>query len=194
MVTERRDGLRAADTDRQFVAERLRAALDEGRLNLSEYDERLQQTYAAKTYGELDRVLDDLPQTIGAASSGMAPAQGAPVGTPGAAPEPQGAPPVPPGGPTRRGSGWLTAIWGGWLSTTLVCTVIYLLSDPGGYPWPLWIAGPWGAVLLANTIKARASGDPHGFAAALGDRDQRRRTREQTRREFRSQRRQDRWR
>ena len=59
-MAERREELRAADSDRQFVAERLQAALNEGRLTLSEYDERLEQTYAARTYGDLDRLLDDL--------------------------------------------------------------------------------------------------------------------------------------
>src|SRR5690242_14727233 len=60
-VAERREDLRAADVDRQFVAERLKSALDEGRLDLHEYDERLQNAYAAKTYGDLDKVLSDLP-------------------------------------------------------------------------------------------------------------------------------------
>ena len=44
-----RDEMRAADADRQAVADQLKAALDEGRLDLHEYDERLQQAYAAKT-------------------------------------------------------------------------------------------------------------------------------------------------
>ena len=53
--------LRAGDADRERVAERLRTALDEGRLNLYEYDDRLREAYAAKTYGELDALLADLP-------------------------------------------------------------------------------------------------------------------------------------
>ena len=56
-----RDEMRAADADRQAVADKLRAALDEGRLDLHEYDERLQRAYAAKTYGDLDGLLTDLP-------------------------------------------------------------------------------------------------------------------------------------
>ena len=55
-----RDGMRAADSDRAAVADRLRVALEEGRLDLHEYDERLQRAYAARTYGELD----GLPGTI----------------------------------------------------------------------------------------------------------------------------------
>ena len=46
-----RDEMRAADSDRQAVADKLKKALDEGRLDLAEYDERLQRAYAAKTYG-----------------------------------------------------------------------------------------------------------------------------------------------
>ncbi|WP_433720605.1 DUF1707 SHOCT-like domain-containing protein [Actinoplanes sp. CA-051413] len=52
---------RAGDKDREEVVDRLRTALDEGRLDLHEYDERLQQAYAAKTYAELDVLMLDLP-------------------------------------------------------------------------------------------------------------------------------------
>jgi hypothetical protein len=45
--------MRAADGDRKRVAEQLRSAHDEGRLTLTEYDERVQQAWAARTYGEL---------------------------------------------------------------------------------------------------------------------------------------------
>src|SRR5215468_3525230 len=58
------DRLRAADEDRQWVAERLRAALDQGRLRLAEYDDRLRLAYQAQTYAELNTLLDDLPPTI----------------------------------------------------------------------------------------------------------------------------------
>ena len=53
--------LRAADVDREFVAEQLRNALNEGRLTLTEYDDRLQEAYAARTYGDLKGLLSDLP-------------------------------------------------------------------------------------------------------------------------------------
>src|SRR5690348_94593 len=58
------DRLRAADEDRQWVAERLRAALDQGRLRLAEYDDRLRLAYQAQTYAELNLLLDDLPPAI----------------------------------------------------------------------------------------------------------------------------------
>ena len=76
-MAERREDLRAADVDRQFVAERLKGALDEGRLDLHEYDERLQNVYAAKTYGDLDKVLADLPGFTPTAQSQLVPSEAA---------------------------------------------------------------------------------------------------------------------
>jgi hypothetical protein len=52
---------RAADADREAVAERLRFAAGEGRIEPWELDERLGQAYRAKTYGELAALLADLP-------------------------------------------------------------------------------------------------------------------------------------
>jgi Domain of unknown function (DUF1707) len=53
---------RAGDSDRDAVAERLRAAAGEGRIDLAELDERLGRTYGAKTYRELDVLVADLPE------------------------------------------------------------------------------------------------------------------------------------
>lgn len=50
----------------------MRDALNEGRITLTEYDERLQQAFAAKTYGELDQVLADLPGVTPAQNSQLA--------------------------------------------------------------------------------------------------------------------------
>ena len=53
--------LRASDADRDAVADRLRRAAIEGRLDADELDERLDTALRAKTYGELDRLVADLP-------------------------------------------------------------------------------------------------------------------------------------
>ncbi|MGW0538424.1 DUF1707 SHOCT-like domain-containing protein [Streptomyces sp. NPDC003032] len=53
---------RAGDADRESVAERLRVAAGEGRIDLAELEERLDRAYGAKTYGELDVLVADLPQ------------------------------------------------------------------------------------------------------------------------------------
>ncbi|HUA50325.1 MAG TPA: DUF1707 domain-containing protein [Solirubrobacteraceae bacterium] len=61
----RRATLRASDADRDQVAERLRHATAEGRLNADELEERLEAAFAARTYGELDALVVDLPgQTV----------------------------------------------------------------------------------------------------------------------------------
>ena len=54
-------GLRISDEDRHKVAEVLRQAAGEGRIDLEELDERLEATYRAKTYGELVPITVDLP-------------------------------------------------------------------------------------------------------------------------------------
>jgi hypothetical protein len=53
--------LRASDADRDRVAERLRQATAEGRLDGDELEGRLQILFAARTYGELGALLADLP-------------------------------------------------------------------------------------------------------------------------------------
>ncbi len=53
--------LRASDSDREQVAERLHHAMAEGRLSEDELEQRLGVLYAARTYGELDALLADLP-------------------------------------------------------------------------------------------------------------------------------------
>jgi uncharacterized protein DUF1707 len=51
---------RAADTDRIQVAQLLTDAAAQGRLQMSDYEDRLTKAYAAKTYDELDRLRSDL--------------------------------------------------------------------------------------------------------------------------------------
>ena len=60
--------LRISDNDRQKVAEVLREAAGEGRVDLDELDERLELTWGAKTYADLVPITADLhlpahPQT-----------------------------------------------------------------------------------------------------------------------------------
>jgi hypothetical protein len=55
------DDLRASDDDRERQAEIIRQAASEGRLTLTELDDRLEQVYSAKTYAELAVVTRDLP-------------------------------------------------------------------------------------------------------------------------------------
>jgi hypothetical protein len=139
--------MRAADADREAVAERLRQAVSEGRLDLDEYDQRLNRAYAAKTYGELDRVLADLP--------GPAPSL-----------RPQPGNPVRPQHAVR---GWLAEQWRPWGTVVSICVAIWVLtailtlSLP--YFWPMWVAVPWGLVLLFRSVGGLRGGEPQRWAA-----------------------------
>ncbi|MDH2428146.1 DUF1707 domain-containing protein [Sphaerisporangium sp. TRM90804] len=52
---------RMSDADREMVAGRLRAAHGEGRLTLEEFEQRLSGALAARTFGEVEPFLADLP-------------------------------------------------------------------------------------------------------------------------------------
>jgi hypothetical protein len=153
---ERREDLRAADADRNRVGDRLREALNEGRINLTEYDERLQHAYNAKTYGELDKLLDDLPK--------VTPPQQGQVATTGTA-DAVAAPTASARQPEHRPKAWLAGVWGSWLTASLITTGVWAATSitsgsVRGF-WPIWVIVPFGAVCLAQTIR-RLSGDDSG--------------------------------
>jgi Domain of unknown function (DUF1707) len=145
-VSEDRDALRAADVDREFVAERLREALNEGRLTLTEYDDRLQETYASRTYGDLKSVLSDLPTVAPASGSGVVPL------LPSMAPQPV----VPPRGLVAE---WLWKTWSDWISLAILLTAIWLFTG-ANYYWPGWVIGITGVMKLAGTVNGLATGEP----------------------------------
>jgi hypothetical protein len=53
--------MRVSDSDRERAADVLREAAGHGRITMDELDERLELTYAAKTYADLAAVTRDLP-------------------------------------------------------------------------------------------------------------------------------------
>ncbi|MBO0841448.1 MAG: DUF1707 domain-containing protein [Sciscionella sp.] len=153
--------IRVSDTDRQAAADRLRVAHDEGRLTLAEYDERVASAYAAVTYGDLAELFVDLPD-----QPAMAPH--APASTPAptsASPAPSVRAPqmrptaVSPGGFASL-PGALRAAWSVWFVAVSINLVIWLLVSIGNgdleYFWPMWVAGPWGAVLFASSAATLA--------------------------------------
>jgi uncharacterized protein DUF1707 len=66
----RNGSMRAADNDRIQVAQLLTDAAAQGRLPMSEYEDRLTKAYAAQTYGELARLSADLPGSAMSAPGG----------------------------------------------------------------------------------------------------------------------------
>jgi len=69
-----RSRFRASDSDREHVADRLRTALTEGRLTHEEFEERLHEALSARTYGQLDPLLADLPAVATASATPAYPA------------------------------------------------------------------------------------------------------------------------
>lgn len=61
-VAGRDPNIRAADADRERIAERLRKSHAEGRLDMTEFQERLERCYEAKTLGDLRELVKDLPR------------------------------------------------------------------------------------------------------------------------------------
>lgn len=103
---------------------RLRAATDEGRLNLAEFDERVKQVYTARTYGELSPILSDLPDVRDRSN-------------------------VRRGGGVPQ---WVLIMWTPWVFVNVLCLLIWLATG-AGYFWPFWVAVPWGlALCIPSTI------------------------------------------
>ncbi|WP_199034147.1 DUF1707 SHOCT-like domain-containing protein [Glycomyces salinus] len=55
-----RDQMRASESDRQLVLDQLRQAVEDGRLDVTEYQLRIDAAMSAKVYSELDVLLADL--------------------------------------------------------------------------------------------------------------------------------------
>ncbi|MFF2407346.1 DUF1707 domain-containing protein [Streptomyces sp. NPDC058092] len=70
--------MRASDAERERVAEILREAVAEGRLEMDEFEHRLDAAYKARTHGELEPLVRDLPAPgTAVAPLGSAPAAAA---------------------------------------------------------------------------------------------------------------------
>ncbi|MCW2859259.1 MAG: hypothetical protein JWP48_967 [Actinoallomurus sp.] len=132
--------MRASDADRDRVAAALREHCAQGRIDVDELNDRLDGVYSARTLGDLQRVTDDLPE------------------------EDLYELPVPSwrqSTPARRMGGGglslpaLTGSWAAYTTVNLVCIVIWMItavSTGVWYPWWLWVAGPWGVVMLAGQV------------------------------------------
>jgi len=150
------DAMRASDRDRQDVVDRLRAAVGDGRLQMDEYLERMEAAYEAVTLGDLAPLSADLPAAGPLAGrtpeTVRAPWPLAPTGQHSCM---FGIPAFVAGLPSSaaRLPGALRVLWAIWLTAVLVNVVVWVLvSVTTGhfiYPWPLWVAGPYGAVLFA---------------------------------------------
>lgn len=74
--------IRVGDADRDATATQLREHYAAGRLTLDELNERLEQTFAARTGADLKAVMRDLPSLDGASARAGGPAADSPLGAP----------------------------------------------------------------------------------------------------------------
>ncbi len=103
--------MRISDAERQDVIRRIQSAYAEGRLDTSELEERLEVTHRSKVSSDLTRVVADLPD------------------------------PPQPLRVRANSDRWTAALiqWKPLLAAPLICTLIYLITSPGDYYWPIWV-------------------------------------------------------
>jgi Domain of unknown function (DUF1707) len=110
--------LRASDEQRDRAAQDIREHFAAGRLSEEELDDRVQAAYAARTEGELNAVLADLPKLP--ATRAQQKAQLAQR--------------------RRELQRRLLQETGGGVALFVLCTVIWLTSGANGQFWPIWVA------------------------------------------------------
>jgi hypothetical protein len=118
--------LRIGDADRERVADRLRQAAGEGRLSPEELEERLGAAFAARTAGELEPLVADLP------------------------PEPEPARAPRRGHRRGRHHGDLRAF----VATSMLLVAIWALTG-AGYFWPVWPIVGWGIFVVPSPLRGR---------------------------------------
>jgi hypothetical protein len=129
--------LRASDADRERTAQLLREHHAVGRLTAEEFEARLEEVFSARTLGELDRLLTDLPaiDLYQLPSAGIRPSRR------------RGG-----SGPERRADDSLVPSldnsWAGWATGTVLLVAAWLVVGVmiGGVAWVPWFAlviGPW---------------------------------------------------
>lgn len=117
--------MRASDADRDVVLRALSEAYAEGRIDPEEHDERTTGVQQARTLGELPPFLADLVPAADRPSS-LAPT------VPRLSPADVEAQAVARWQRSRREA--LRT----WLFVSLVCWTIWLLTNLGGHPWPVY--------------------------------------------------------
>jgi DUF1707 SHOCT-like domain/2TM domain len=121
---------RASDAEREAVADRLRRAAAEGRLDPDELEERLGRAYGARTVGELAPLTADLP-----AATVMP------------------APPVEPRTPALRSQDVRRRL-ATFITVNVICLAVWAASGGHGSFWPAWVILGTGIALFSTVVKA----------------------------------------
>lgn len=136
-------GTRASNAEREKVVRLLARHMEDGRIDLAEYDQRTAQVYATTTTDDLQLVLSDLPK-LPKAPAGKADSR-------------------------SRIPIWQKIEGTSWLGVSVLVLFIWgaisLSVGEFTYPWPIWVIGPWGAVLVFRMLTGFESGK---YARHLG--------------------------
>ncbi|WP_460862543.1 DUF1707 domain-containing protein [Nocardiopsis coralliicola] len=138
-------GVRVGDADRDRAAKLLQNHFAQGRLDGDEFGQRLESVYTARTAGDLQALTADLPERD---LADLAPPRPVPARAPSAGARPQGR--------SVLKDPALVIPWSLWAGVNALCFVIWLIlfltGDGTGYPWFLWVAVPWGFVMVFITV------------------------------------------
>ena len=142
---------RISDREREDAVAQLRVHTQEGRLTLDELSGRVTEVYKAKTAFDLQFALRELP-----AASPYAPAV-----------QPMAEAPAPraddrasaqrrhdhaPHHQKKKGQSFRGDL-AGFITPNLICILIWLVTMPGGYFWPIWVLIPTGVGFFARVVK-----------------------------------------
>jgi uncharacterized membrane protein len=144
--------IRASDADRDRAAALLREHHAAGRLTAEEFHERMNRALDARTLGEIDELMADLP-AIDLYQLPAASLRRAPPGTsrPLMPRDPKGS-----ASPVRLPPG--TAAYAAWATVTATLAAIWVvMAVVGGtlFPWWVFIAIPWLWVLIRRSQRGR---------------------------------------
>lgn len=122
-------GVRIGHAERDAVDKALRTHHAAGRIDLVEFEDRIEQVYAARTQAELDAVLADLPSLEQRADAR----------------------------PRERSAGMQGAVVHAQIYAAVIgfLSVIWLLTGDFGFFWPIWPALGWGLAVVLGFIGAR---------------------------------------
>jgi hypothetical protein len=131
----RQPGMRASDADRERTVEQLRRHHAEGRLDVDEFSERMEHAYDAKTFGELDELMRDLPgeATPAAATAGRLADRS-----------------------SRRRQAFYRNL-ASYLSVNALLVGVWAFSGRG-YFWPIWVILGWGIGVVGQAVQALGPG------------------------------------
>jgi hypothetical protein len=136
--------VRAADADRERAVQQLQQHLADGRLDYEEFNERVDEAYAARTMDDLAHALRELPRI---------PVQPRPSPSPVAAPRPR--PPAARGKPSGAA---LAANIAAYTVVNTMLVVIWLVSAISGdvdFFWPIFPLFFWGIGIIAQAVELR---------------------------------------